>query len=195
MRMRIGITTIVVAILLSTASTGTALTLAEYQPFMDCVADPSTCTGYKGWRSLSLSGTIPDTIATLTGVTSLELDGNAITGVIPVAIASLTALGWLNLASNTISGTLPGAIASMTALTNLNLENNAISGTLPNALASLTALTHLKLNSNSITGTMPDALGSMTALEWLCVAAPRRCLRDAPPRLISTSSRAHPAAA
>jgi hypothetical protein len=32
---------------------------------------------------------------------------------------------------------------------------------------------------------MPDALGSMTALTMLCVAAPRRCLRDAPPRLAS----------
>lgn len=125
---------------------------------------------HRDWSAQTspLSGTIPASVGTLTGITSLYLNDNAITG------------------------TLPDALASLTKLAYLRAGNNAISGTLPGALVSLTALTELALFGNAITGTLPDALGSLTGLVYLCVATLRCCRRDAPPRRTVVISRSPP---
>ena len=125
---------------------------------------------HRDWSAQTppLSGTIPASVGTLTGITVLYLNNNAITG------------------------TLPGALASLTELAYLRAGDNAISGTLPDALGSLTALTELALFDNAITGTLPDALGSLTALVYLCVATLRRCRRGEPPRRAVVISRSPP---
>ena len=120
-----------------------------------------------GARDLDLSHLglreLPDAIASLTALQSLNLRRNHLTA-LPDAIASLTALQSLNLMSNQLT-TLPDAIASLTALQSLNLWDNELTA-LPDALASLTALQSLNLSYNRLTA-LPDAIASLTALQSL----------------------------
>ncbi|MBE9107669.1 leucine-rich repeat domain-containing protein, partial [Nostoc cf. edaphicum LEGE 07299] len=106
---------------------------------------------------------IPEAIANLTNLTTLNLGSNQITQ-IPEAIANLTNLTTLNLGSNQITQ-IPEAIANLTNLTTLNLGSNQITQ-IPEAIANLTNLTTLNLGSNQITQ-IPEAIANLTNLTTL----------------------------
>jgi hypothetical protein len=81
-------------------------------------------------------------IQNLTGLTSLALNGNAITDI--SALSGLTRLTSLRLNGNAITDI--SALSGLTRLTNLRLSGNAITDI--SALSGLTRLTNLYLNDN-----------------------------------------------
>ena len=122
----------------------------------------------------NLSGTLPDLLADLSALTSLDLSGNTgLTGTIPTVIGSLAALTSLDLSDGGWSGAIPVELGSLTSLTTLDLGGNALTGEVPAELGSLTALTSLDLGGNALTGEAPAALGLLTALTTLDLSGNR----------------------
>jgi Leucine-rich repeat (LRR) protein len=129
-----------------------------------------TALTYLGLFLNSLTGTIPTSLAALTGLLELHLNDNALTGAIPSQLGELTALTGMYLSNNALSGTIPSQLGGMTALQVLYLFGNALTGTISSELGQLTALTELWLNDNSLTGTIPSQLGDLTALTRLSLS-------------------------
>ena len=122
----------------------------------------------------NLSGTLPDLLADLSALTSLDLSGNTgLTGTIPTVIGSLAALTSLDLSDGGWSGAIPVELGSLTSLTSLDLGGNALTGEVPAELGSLTALTSLDLGGNALTGEAPAALGLLTSLTTLDLSGNR----------------------
>ena len=122
----------------------------------------------------NLSGTLPDLLADLSALTSLDLSGNAgLTGTIPATLGSLAALTSLDLSDGGWSGAIPVELGSLTSLTSLDLGGNALTGEVPAELGSLTALTSLDLGGNALTGVAPAALGLLTSLTTLDLSGNR----------------------
>ncbi|WP_346292191.1 leucine-rich repeat domain-containing protein [Sphaerothrix gracilis] len=106
---------------------------------------------------------LPEAIASLTQLQSLDLSGNQLTE-LPEAIASLTQLQTLDLSANQLTE-LPETIASLTQLQTLNLSRNQLTE-LPEAIASLTQLQTLDLSANQLTE-LPETIASLTQLQTL----------------------------
>ncbi len=122
----------------------------------------------------NLSGTLPDLLADLSALTSLDLSGNTgLTGTIPATLGSLAALTSLDLSDGGWSGAIPVELGSLTSLTTLDLGGNALTGEVPAELGSLTALTSLDLGGNALTGAAPAALGLLTSLTSLDLSGNR----------------------
>jgi len=126
---------------------------------------------------LDLSGVNIKTISSgifnsFTGLTTLRLDGNALTALPVNLLDQLTKLTTLRLDGNTALATLPANLLDkLTALTTLNLGGNTALTTIPSGYFNqLTALTTLRLdgNSNSAFTTLPaNLLDRLTALTTL----------------------------
>jgi Leucine-rich repeat (LRR) protein len=122
----------------------------------------------QSWNGLSgLTGTIPSSLAQLTGLSMLSLSYNALTGTIPSSLETLTDLTYLVFTGNVLNGTIPLWLESLTALNMLDLEDNALTGTIPSSLARLPGLARLSLGGNALTGTIPSSLAQMTGLSYL----------------------------
>ena len=100
-------------------------------------------------------------------VTTLRLDGNALSGPIPAELGNLANLRELGLPSNELTGSIPVEFGRLTSLTWLGLWNNALTGPIPEALGRLVNLRALWLYGNDLTGPIPAALGRLENLEWL----------------------------
>ncbi|CAM6038835.1 unnamed protein product [Sphagnum compactum] len=81
----------------------------------------------------SLSGTIPNSLATMTALQSISLDYNNFTGPIP-DLSSLSSLQFLNLEDNDLSGDFPQWLANLPGLTVLWVDNNNLTGSVPQSL-------------------------------------------------------------
>jgi Leucine-rich repeat (LRR) protein len=78
-----------------------------------------------------VTGTIPDAIGQLSGLTALYLGGNGLTGTIPSSIGRMTAMTKLDLNTNKLTGAIPSALAKLTVMDTLDLVSNNLSGALP----------------------------------------------------------------
>ncbi|KAL6618908.1 hypothetical protein ACP70R_034047 [Stipagrostis hirtigluma subsp. patula] len=107
----------------------------------------------------------------------LDLSANQLSGAIPASIASLTGLSQMNFSHNQLTGEIPAGFGSMPVLTLLDLSSNQLSGPIPPALGSLKA-NQFNLSSNQLTGEVPAALAtaaydqSFLDNPGLCTAAP-----------------------
>ena len=106
---------------------------------------------------------IPDSIAQLSNLTSLDLSNNEITK-IPDSIAQLSNLTWLDLSNNEITK-IPESIAQLSNLTSLDLRSNLITE-IPDSIAQLSNLTELDLSSNQITE-IPESIAKLSKLKRL----------------------------
>ena len=106
-------------------------------------------------------------LATLTNLTSLNLNSNSIGVEGARALATLTNLTSLDLYRNSIGDEGARALATLTNLTSLDLYNNSIGDEGARALATLTNLTSLNLNNNSIGVEGARALATLTNLTSL----------------------------
>ncbi|CUG93760.1 GP46-like surface antigen, putative [Bodo saltans] len=111
-----------------------------------------------------ISGTLPETLASLTNLRNLQANMNALTGPLPSSWGSLTVLLTLLLNGNHLTGTLPSKWSTMISLQTLALHNTNITGALPSEWSSMTGLFLLRLNSNSISGTLPDSWNNLSRL-------------------------------
>nr|KAJ3418471.1 hypothetical protein HK105_008275 [Polyrhizophydium stewartii] len=114
-----------------------------------------------------LSITIPDILQSLTALTTLDLNNNAITGTIPAWLGRMPQLQVINLINNTLTGSIPDSLGSLSALTYLGLDSNSLTGTIPPSLGQLSQLKQLWLSNNRLTGTIPDTFSKLTGLNYL----------------------------
>jgi len=85
----------------------------------------------------------------------LALSRNNIHGSLPDEIALLTALGTIDLSRNDLQGTLSSAIGNLSKMSSLNLERNSFTGTIPVSLTKLPQIENLVLSSNRFEGGAP----------------------------------------
>ena len=133
---------------------------------------PSSLARLTGLQTLDLSdndltGTIPSRIGNLTSLETLDLGGNELTGEIPSSLGSLTALETLDLSDNQLEGGMPSWLDNATNMEKLNLSKNRLTGPIPSSLDGLTGLTVLHLQENNLTGPVPAWLGELIMLEEL----------------------------
>ena len=73
----------------------------------------------------------------LTGISSLDLEENALTGTIPPSLAKLTGLSALWLHSNELSGVIPLSLSNLQELKRIYLHDNTLNGSFPQSLVGL----------------------------------------------------------
>ncbi|CAI5510863.1 unnamed protein product, partial [Closterium sp. Naga37s-1] len=118
-------------------------------------------------------GGVPDWLSTIPslksmcGVTSIDMQQNALNGTIPASLSRMTQLTKLSLAVNFIEGSIPEELGNLVNLQTLILETNYLSGTIPASLGALTNLLDLELAWTDITGTLPSSIGTLTRLNIL----------------------------
>ncbi|XP_066339926.1 receptor-like kinase TMK4 [Miscanthus floridulus] len=140
---------------------------------------------------LHLSGTLPSSLANLTALQSLQLQGNVLEGDVP-SLARMGSLETLVLDGNAFSAlppdfleglpsllklsmddlplepwSIPDAIAGCAMLQTFSASNASVSGPFPAVLANLTSLQTLRLSYNNLTGVLPVGLEALGALETL----------------------------
>ncbi|KAL7252588.1 hypothetical protein ACSBR1_007201 [Camellia fascicularis] len=81
--------------------------------------------------SNELTGRIPDQIASLSGLISLNLSRNYLTGKIIPEIGRMKMLESLDLSANKLSDKIPTSLALLNYLSLLNLSNNDLAGKIP----------------------------------------------------------------
>ena len=108
-------------------------------------------TSIAEWDGVRLGGT-PQR------VTQLYLVRKGLTGTVPGSLGSLTGLTGLYLHRNELTGPIPPQLGELSSLVHLTLHRNRLSGEMPAALGDLTALTFLSLYRNNLTGELPAEL-------------------------------------
>jgi hypothetical protein len=88
-------------------------------------------------NSQSLTGSIPSTISTLTGLTNLYLGYNSLTGPIPSSLGEMTKLSFLHIYANRLTGSLPSTLSTLTGVTFLALGGSTLVGPIPSLLLSI----------------------------------------------------------
>ncbi|XP_037466467.1 LRR receptor kinase SERK2-like [Triticum dicoccoides] len=108
--------------------------------------------------SSGLSGVLSPSIAKLTTLQRLFLDGNNITGGIPQDIGNLSSLAILKLQNNLFNGSIPDSFGRLSKLENLDLSHNHLSGNIPISLSNIPSLNSINLAYNNLSGEIPELL-------------------------------------
>ena len=118
----------------------------------------------------ALSGSIPPEIGNLASLVSLAFTENrGLTGPIPPEIGNLASLEALLLDENVLTGPIPPELGNLASLETLWLQDNDLSGPIPPELGGLPSLEALLLNDNNLSGPIPPELGGLPSLKdlWL----------------------------
>lgn len=86
----------------------------------------------------------------------IDFSSNNLTGDIPEEIATLDELVSLNLSRNYFTGNVPSLIGNIQSLESLDLSRNELSGEKPVSLSNLTFLSYLDLSYNNLEGRIPS---------------------------------------
>ncbi|XP_066350819.1 LRR receptor kinase SERK2-like isoform X3 [Miscanthus floridulus] len=108
--------------------------------------------------SKGLVGILSPSIAKITTLQQLLLDGNAISGRIPEELGNLSSLTTLNLGRNLFNGSIPNSLGRLLKLQNLDLSENTLAGTIPISLSNLSSLNNINLSDNDLSGEIPEKL-------------------------------------
>ncbi len=112
---------------------------------------------------------LPEAIANLTQLISLNLRGNRLTK-LPDSIGNLTQLESLNLGVNQLTE-LPESIGKLTQLESLKLSVNQLTK-LPESIGNLTQIEFLDLSGNRL-NMLPESIGNLTQLKSLILTGNR----------------------
>merc|ERR1712232_42555 len=120
----------------------------------------------------SMTGTIPDTIASLVSLKELELGEAAFTGSLTSdmfdGMTTLETLRVFDLPNLTLpNGTIPAAIWNLDTLTTFEFSKMGVSGNLPSLVAKLSNLETLVLSDNGFSGPLPNDILNLTSLQTL----------------------------
>ncbi|KAL6859127.1 hypothetical protein ACP4OV_018129 [Aristida adscensionis] len=108
--------------------------------------------------SMGLQGTLSPSIARLTTLQRLFLDGNTISGGIPEELGNLSSLTTLNLGRNMFNGSIPDSLGRLSKLQSLDLSENILSGNIPISLSNISSLDDINLSGNNLGGDIPKQL-------------------------------------
>jgi Leucine-rich repeat (LRR) protein len=147
----------------------------------------------------NLTGTLPDELSMLTGLTRLYITGSStspgLTGAIPNSLGQLTNMrmvalnnhqfnssipeavlaGWgnslrvMSIVGSELTGSIPTAVSNLTFCSNVLLDFNMLTGSLPLGISNLSALVAFSVSSNQLSGTLPP-LDKSTALKSFSVS-------------------------
>ncbi|XP_057484599.1 putative receptor-like protein kinase At3g47110 [Actinidia eriantha] len=131
------------------------------------IGNLSTTLEYLVAGTNQISGSIPEGITNLLGLTMLVISKNSLKGEIPASIGKLEKLVDLRLFDNKISGAIPASLGNITQLRRLYLHTNNLSGNIPPSLGNCRQLELLRLFSNNLTGFIPKEVGS---LSWITLS-------------------------
>lgn len=147
------------------SSDGTQLSLSN----MDLTKLPNWLADLTALTTLDVSGNrlteLPEWLGDLVSLANLNLNRNRLT-VLPKSLSDLGALTYLDLGSNRLE-TLPESLSGLASLGRLNLSRNELVS-LPESLGTLTSLTTLNLSNNDL-AVLPESLGALTVLTALNV--------------------------
>ncbi|KAF8686614.1 hypothetical protein HU200_043440 [Digitaria exilis] len=130
----------------------------------------------------SISGSIPQDIGNLVGLSILGLANTSISGMIPSSIgklANLVQLGlycarrlnWLAAYSNGLEGPVPASLGKLTKLYLLDLSANyRLNGSIPKEILLPSLSYSLNLSHNSFSGPLPPEVGNLINLNQLNLA-------------------------
>ncbi|KAL6659781.1 hypothetical protein ACP70R_002610 [Stipagrostis hirtigluma subsp. patula] len=111
-----------------------------------------------------LSGTLSSSLSSLTALTSLQLQGNALTGAVP-SLAGMGSLEQLALERNAFTSLGKDFLQGLTSLTKLSLDDLLLEPwSIPDAIAGCSSLEHFIASNASITGPFPAVLVNLTSL-------------------------------
>jgi hypothetical protein len=108
--------------------------------------------------STGLAGVLSPSIAELTTLQQLLLDGNMIGGGIPEALGNVSSLTTLNLGRNIFNGSIPDSLGRLQKLQTLDLSENLLTGEIPISLSNLSSLNEINLSGNYLKGEIPEQL-------------------------------------
>ncbi|AES77339.1 putative leucine-rich repeat-containing, plant-type, leucine-rich repeat domain, L [Medicago truncatula] len=112
---------------------------------------------------VTISSTLPDTLANLTSLKKLSLHNSELYGEFPVGVFHLPNLEYLDLRFNlNLNGSFPEFQSS--SLTKLALDQTGFSGTLPVSIGKLSSLVILTIPDCHFFGYIPSSLGNLTQL-------------------------------
>mmetsp|Transcript_36367 Transcript_36367/g.69792 ORF Transcript_36367/g.69792 Transcript_36367/m.69792 type:complete len:164 (+) Transcript_36367:97-588(+) len=93
--------------------------LNETSAYLTCITTPASCTRMS-MRNISLAGSLPSELGTLSSLGDLGLWSNNLTGSIPSELGALTRLGNLHLSSNQLTGSLPSELGGINEILDCN---------------------------------------------------------------------------
>ncbi len=116
-----------------------------------------------------LRGELPDALATLDRLNSLDLRWNRITGLIPASLGGLASLETLLLSGNQLTGSIPPSLGLLSGLKRMDLSYNALTGEIPEVFGELSSLQSIGLQHNRLSGSIPQEMGSVSTLQRVIV--------------------------
>jgi hypothetical protein len=109
---------------------------------------------------------IPEELADLTEVSTLQIVGSKLKGQIPEFLYGMTSLSKVRLNGNNLTGAISDKISQLSNLTELYLnENKQFGGSLPAAMGKLKKLVSLNIAKTAITGAIPAELSGCESLQ------------------------------
>ncbi|KQK19388.1 hypothetical protein BRADI_1g47990v3 [Brachypodium distachyon] len=119
------------------------------------------------FSNTSISGAIPESIGKLANMVQLDLYRTRLSGLIP-SLGKLRSLYLLDLSANyKLNGSIPKEIFMHSLSLSLNLSYNALSGPIPSDVGKLVNLNQLILSGNQLSSQIPDTIGNCAVLESL----------------------------
>ncbi|CAI7868176.1 unnamed protein product [Closterium sp. NIES-54] len=112
----------------------------------------------------NLTGPVPEALAKINTLRTINLEGCSFTGVLPESYSRLPFLASLYLDKNGLDGAIPASYGYIPSLVNLYLSNNDLSGHIPESLCRLQKAEAIVLERNSIGGMIPACLVTMDNL-------------------------------
>ncbi|XP_044501143.1 phytosulfokine receptor 2-like [Mangifera indica] len=106
-----------------------------------------------------LKGMIPNSIASLDQLKSLDLSFNHLQGVLPVEFSNLKQLEFLDLSHNNLSGPVSGLLSGLRMIRSLNVSSNSFNGNL-SELREFPNLAVFNVSNNSFTGNLNSKIWS-----------------------------------
>ncbi|KAG5001071.1 hypothetical protein JHK87_022143 [Glycine soja] len=117
--------------------------------------------------AMSIVGTIPEELWTLTYLTNLSIGINNFSGELPKELGNLTELRSLAFGSNKFRGSLPSELGKLTNLEQIYFDSSGISGPIPSTFANLKNLLHVRFQGNSFNGSIPSSFSNLSSLTEL----------------------------
>ncbi|XP_047945519.1 probable LRR receptor-like serine/threonine-protein kinase At3g47570 [Salvia hispanica] len=111
-----------------------------------------------------LNGSIPVQIGDLTGLITLELEGNQLSGNIPFYIKHLHILQALYLGSNMLQGSILEAVCDLYNLNIFSISRNQLSGSIPKCLGDISSLREIYMYPNMFNSSIPSSLWDLKDL-------------------------------